>query len=194
MDSSQTPYFTAPLSPMLNTEFFQAVQARNTGTPPFITRSLRDTPMNLHMGPKMHSSRRDDVLNKPVANGHFTSPDHLHTILSSNKLLLLDARSFVQFSHSHIRNAVGVSVPTTILKRPTFTLEKLSEAIVNDESKKKLQNWQHAEYIILYDQTSHSLQDASASAIQHLYTKFQKQGYNGHLSCLAGEHLSYEIP
>lgn len=207
MDSSQTPYFTAPLSPMLNTEFFQAVQARNSGTPPFIpngdmdsssfhaqasARSLRDTPMNLHMGSKTYVNRRDDTSNKPVPNGHFTSPDHLNTLLSSNNLLLLDARSFVQYSHSHIRNAVGVSVPTTILRRPTFTLEKLSEAIVNDESKKKLQNWQQAEHIILYDQNSHSLQDASASSILHLYTKFQKQGYKGQLSCLNGKRVSYQ--
>lgn len=200
-EQSQTPYFTAPLSPMLNTEFFQAVQARQAGTPPFIStnsseaslnasstnssRCFKDSPpMNLNLGAT--TLRREKQTTSSTASNAI-SPDALYDILSTNGLLLLDVRSFVQYSHSHIQTAVGVSVPNTILRRPTFTLEKLSEAIVKDDSKHRLQNWPKADSIVLYDQNSLVVQEAST--IYYLLQKFQRQGFKGHLSFLQGQSV-----
>jgi hypothetical protein len=213
-DPSQTPYFTAPLSPMLNTEFFQAVQARQAGTPPFISTDTSDAsqpftpsslqtikdsaPMNLNFSSttllrreqNKHSSLDINMETKPITS------DNLYNLLptdsslaASYNLLLLDVRSFVQYSHSHIRTAVGVSVPSTILRRPTFTLEKLSEAIAKDESKVKIQNWRKADTIVLYDQNSYTVQDAST--MYYLFQKFQKQGFKGQLFFLYGEEAGF---
>ena len=202
INHSQTPYFTAPLSPIFNTEFFQAVQSRHSSAPPFVStnaseqaqsnpRCLKDTLPTLHLGNKS-SLRRDDFANNQHSPTDSMTPEKLYKLLptsdftsSSHKLLLLDVRSFVQYSHSHIRTAIGVSVPTTILKRPTFTLEKLSETIVKDDSKKRLQSWQQAEIIVLYDQNSYTIQDAST--MQHLFSKFQRQGFKGQIAFLHGK-------
>jgi tyrosine-protein phosphatase 2/3 len=210
-DPSQTPYFTAPLSPMLNTEFFQAVQARQASTPPFSSSSSSDgaqqftpntiqtfkdvTPVNLNLGSSILSRREQNKpysLDKHLEFKSITSND-LHDLLptetspdTSSNMLLLDVQSFVQYSRSHIRTAVAVSVPSTILRRPTFTLEKLSEAIVKDESKVKLKNWQSADTIVMYDQNSYHVQEAST--MHYLFQKFQKQGFKGQLLYLYGEY------
>ncbi|KAI9284835.1 protein-tyrosine phosphatase-like protein [Umbelopsis sp. AD052] len=199
-DPSQTPYFTAPLSPMLNTDFFQAVQARQASTPPFSSNSdfsqqfspntvqtFKDpSPLNFNLGSSI-SSRRES---NSVELKSITSDD-LYNLLpteaspdNANNLLLLDVQSFVQYSRSHIRTAVGVSVPSTILRRPTFTLEKLSDTIVKDESKVKLKNWQSADTIVMYDQNSYHVQEAST--MHYLFQKFQKQGFKGQLFYLYG--------
>lgn len=211
-DPSQTPYFTAPLSPMLNSEFFQAVQARQASTPPFSSSSSSDgsqqftpntiqtfkdasSPVNLNFGSST-LSRREQNQSYASADKHMEfksiSPDNLYKLLPTeaspdnrSNMLLLDVQSFVQYSRSHIRTAVGVSVPSTILRRPTFTLEKLSEAIVKDESKVKLKNWQSADTIVIYDQNSNEVQEAST--MLYLFQKFQKQGFKGQLFYLYGE-------
>ncbi|KAI8579911.1 hypothetical protein K450DRAFT_239698 [Umbelopsis ramanniana AG] len=206
-DPSQTPYFTAPLSPMLNTEFFQAVQARQASTPPFSSNSdgsqqfspntvqtFKDAaPVNLNLGSSILSRREQNKPNSLEKHVEFKSitSDDLYNLLpteaspdNANNLLLLDVQSFVQYSRSHIRTAVGVSVPSTILRRPTFTLEKLSEAIVKDESKVKLKNWQSADTIVMYDQNSYHVQEAST--MHYLFQKFQKQGFKGQLFYLYG--------
>lgn len=213
-EPSQTPYFTAPLSPMLNTEFFQAVQLRSAGTPPFLStngsehsfhassstspRCYKDsTTMNLNLSSsslRREADKSNTTVDSSTSETNSMTPDALYNQLSSSGLLLLDVRSFVQYSHSHIRTAIGVSVPSTILRRPTFTLEKLSEAIVKDESKRRLQNWQKADSIVLYDQNSCAVQDAST--IYHLCQKFQKQGYKGHIFFLQGKltALHFRMP
>jgi hypothetical protein len=73
-------------------------------------------------------------------------------------------------------------------------LEKLSEAIVKDESKRRLQNWQKADSIVLYDQNSCAVQDAST--IYYLCQKFQKQGFKGHIFFLQGKltALHFRMP
>ncbi|RCH99221.1 hypothetical protein CU097_015239 [Rhizopus azygosporus] len=116
-------------------------------------------------------------------------PKQLNDLLNDYKqkpksLLILDVRSFVQFSHSRIHNSVNVSIPNTILKRPTFTLDKVYEAIVLEDAREKLRSWQTADYIIFYDQQSQQLQENSACA--YLSIKLVNSGFKGKLHYLKG--------
>ena len=103
----------------------------------------------------------------------------------SNKLLVLDVRSFVQFSHCRISGAINVSIPNTILRRPTFTLDKVYEAIVLDTAREKLKEWASMECIVFYDQQSQLLQENSASA--YLAGKLIRAGFKGQLNYLKGK-------
>lgn len=105
---------------------------------------------------------------------------------STTRTLLLDVRSFVQYSHGRIRHAINVSVPNTILKRPTFTMEKLYEAIVVDADRERLQRWPSMDRIILYDQTSQFLPDNCAAA--YLGSKLSQAGFKGQLYYLKGNN------
>lgn len=104
----------------------------------------------------------------------------------STRTLLLDVRSFVQYSHGRIRHAINVSVPNTILKRPTFTMDKLYEAIVVDADRERLQRWPSMDRIILYDQTSQFLPDNCAAA--YLGSKLSQAGFKGQLYYLKGNN------
>ncbi|KAI8990941.1 protein-tyrosine phosphatase-like protein [Mycotypha africana] len=99
-------------------------------------------------------------------------------------LLVLDVRSFVQYSHSRIRGSINVSIPNTILKRPTFTLDKVYEAIVLDNARERLRSWNATEYIVFYDQQSQILLENSAAA--YLGNKLTRAGFNGQLFYLKG--------
>ncbi|KAI8080842.1 protein-tyrosine phosphatase-like protein [Gilbertella persicaria] len=113
-------------------------------------------------------------------------PSKLNALLTQNNdsLLVLDVRSFVQYSHSRIRGSINVSIPNTILKRPTFTLDKVYEAIVLDQAREKLRRWESAKHIVFYDQQSQILQENSASAF--LGAKLVRAGYKGQLYYLKG--------
>jgi protein-tyrosine phosphatase len=108
----------------------------------------------------------------------------LHDILKKSSTLVLDVRSFVQFSHSHISDSINISIPNTILKRPTFTLDKVYEGIVLDSARERLKNWQAAESIVFYDQASLILQENSAGA--YLGAKLIQAGFKGQLYHLKG--------
>ncbi|KAJ3179751.1 hypothetical protein HDU85_004752 [Gaertneriomyces sp. JEL0708] len=65
--------------------------------------------------------------------------------------LLLDMRSFAQYSRHRIKLSVNVTVPTTLLKRPTFGANKLFETLGSDYAKAVFQNWTNYPNIIIYD-------------------------------------------
>lgn len=205
---STTPYFTAPIDPTIHQDFMNAINARHANQPMFAMNlgspSTPSTPpptngmrLSLNGGNGSLASRR--LLRSTSA---MASPrqmliaamecKQLAEILSSStsfdvssRTLILDVRSFVQYSHGRIRHAINVSVPNTILKRPTFTMDKLYEAIVVDSDRERLEHWPSMDRIILYDQTSQFLPDNCAAA--YLGSKLTQAGFKGQLYYLKGK-------
>lgn len=99
-------------------------------------------------------------------------------------LLLIDIRSFVHYSQLHIQDALNVSIPNTILKRPSFTLDKISDVIVSESQRSLWKEWPKFANIVLYDQSSDTL--PSESALGYLFVKFDQAGYNGNIGFLKG--------
>ena len=91
--------------------------------------------------------------------------------------LLLDLRVSPQFAHSRIRGALNLCIPTTLLKRPSFNIQKLSETFTLDEEKKKFAQWQDVGFIIVYDANSSQLKDATSSV--NTIKKFTAEGWQG---------------
>jgi protein-tyrosine phosphatase len=208
---SSTPYYTAPINPGIHQEFLNAIQARQASQPTILNSPSSEQRPTLKMGPlanrrqmlqqqqqpqSHHKSAATAIHNEKGPLSFITPIDssQLNELLNkykqkSNSLLILDVRSFVQFSHSKIRNSINISIPNTILKRPTFTLDKVYEAIVLDGAREKLRTWQAADYIIFYDQQSQILQENNASA--YLSAKLIKSGYKGKLHYLKGGFDSF---
>ncbi|KAI8144705.1 protein-tyrosine phosphatase-like protein [Fennellomyces sp. T-0311] len=200
-----TPYFTAPRSPLLqHQEFFNAIQNRYNSTSPFAD-DPSHPPKILSMG-GLAAKRRNSLKANNNSNSNSTAipqavssrlvpftPDQVSQLLDDpqpHSLLLIDIRSFVHYSHQHIQSAINVSIPNTILKRPSFTLDKVSEVIVSDKHREAWQHWPHFANIVLYDQQSEALQE-SHNAITYLCIKFHQANYQGTLAYLKGGMASF---
>lgn len=186
-EEETTPYFTAPISPSsLHQDFLNAIQARHATQPILLSTPPPTMPLNLNSSLAMRRNTTNTTI-KPTSILSPLDPHQLNDIIDHAHILLLDVRSFVQYSHSRIRHAINVSIPNTILKRPTFTLDKVYEAIVLDQAREKLKTWESAEFIVFYDQQSVLLQENSAAA--YLGSKLLVSGFKGKLHYIKGTHF-----
>ncbi|ESZ89650.1 hypothetical protein SBOR_9966 [Sclerotinia borealis F-4128] len=95
----------------------------------------------------------------------------------SIEVLLLDCRTFSIFSQSRIGNALNMCIPTTLLKRPSFNLQKLQDTFTNEQDKIRFSKWKQAKYIIAYDNRSSDKKDAALAT--YTLKKFTNEGWNG---------------
>ncbi|ORX61948.1 hypothetical protein DM01DRAFT_1379821 [Hesseltinella vesiculosa] len=215
-----TPYFTAPINPILHhQDFFNAIHQRQANQSSVFTPTLpnlAEKPPTLPNGSIADRRRKKQLQlqqqNNPMPpqlrtpSSPYTPSSPLHTnglqlvqpILpldlrdqlqqqeqqpGIHLLLLVDVRSFIQFSQARIRGAINISIPHTILKRPTFTMDKVYEAIV-DADRARLKQWPSYDAIVFCDQASTLMQ--SPCAISFLSQKLVQAGYQGHLYYLHG--------
>lgn len=172
---SATPYFTAPIDQQIHQEFLNAIHARHAAQP-FL--QINAPPPNLNLTPK--STRPSSGL-KPLETRQ------LNAALENegNRTMVLDVRSFVQYSHARIRSSINVSIPNTILKRPTFTMNKVYEAVVLESDRQRLKKWQSMKTIVVCDQSSQVIQDNCAAT--YLANKLSSAGFTGDLYYLKGK-------
>ncbi|KAJ4376461.1 hypothetical protein N0V83_001745 [Neocucurbitaria cava] len=104
---------------------------------------------------------------------------HILNILESavEEVLLLDLRVSTQYSKSHLAGALSLCIPTTLLKRPSFNVQKLAETFKDEESRERFERWRSSKHIIVYDTNSSQLKDA-AICINTL-KKFTNEGWSG---------------
>lgn len=109
----------------------------------------------------------------------FTTSQHVVNLITSadEQTLILDLRVSTQYAQSHIRDALNLCIPTTLLKRPSFNVQKLAETFKDDEQRARFGNWRSSKYIIVYDNSSTQLKDATIC--MNMVKKFQAEGYEG---------------
>jgi rhodanese-related sulfurtransferase len=114
------------------------------------------------------------------------SPAELKDMLEDRgaKLLLLDLRVSPQFAQSRVRGALNLCIPTTLLKRATFNLQKLQQTFQADQDQEKFASWRDASHLVVYDASSSDKRDA-VSAI-NMIKKFTNEGYSGPVGILRG--------
>lgn len=107
------------------------------------------------------------------------TPQHILNILESaiEEVLLLDLRVSTQYAKSCIAGALSLCIPTTLLKRASFNVQKLAETFKDDQQRQKFEKWRNSKHIIVYDSSSSQLKDA-ATCINTL-KKFTSEGWNG---------------
>lgn len=212
IQKSNSPFFTASnmLPHLQNQEFFNAIESRYNLAGPFATTPSSSTTTDHNMttptlmtkkpkfsllpqqipirGIKFHQQQQQQYALKNMSD--YTSTQVLSLLLNdpSKKTLFVDVRSFVKYSQCHIQSSINIAVPNTILRRTTFSLEKVSGVIVSDRDR---QIWEKAildneSNIIFYDEQSESINTNDNSAIYYLYLKFDQIGYQGRLGFIQG--------
>ncbi|OBT55851.1 hypothetical protein VE04_04650 [Pseudogymnoascus sp. 24MN13] len=145
-----------------------------------------------------HTSQQNDIpraetLPPVLQDGPaFISASDLRDFLktqSSSDYLLLDLRVAPQYSQSRIRNALNLCIPTTLLKRPSFNLAKLTDTFKVPEEKAQFSRWSECRYIIVYD--SHSSEKKDAVAPLNTIKKFTNEGWNGRAYILKGGYKAF---
>ncbi|KAF8525141.1 protein-tyrosine phosphatase-like protein [Hysterangium stoloniferum] len=109
---------------------------------------------------------------------------HLLPILNTPQVLILDIRPHATYTRSRIPHALSLSVPSTLLKRPAFSLDKLAEMLPSNASRRRFSRWKDASRIIVYDADSHTMPEGSN--VRGLLRKFDREGFTGDLAWLKG--------
>lgn len=137
----------------------------------------------------MHRVQRADTLPEKFSNSGtgMINPQNFIDLLktaSPQDILLLDLRVFPQFSQSRLSGAINLCIPTTLLKRPSFNVEKLADTFTREEEKAKFAGWKEAKYIVVYDASSAQLKDAVSSI--NTLKKFTSEGWEGTACVIRG--------
>lgn len=108
-----------------------------------------------------------------------TTAQHVVNLLEADyeQVLILDLRVSTQYAQSHVRDALNLCIPTTLLKRPSFNVEKLAETFKDEEQRARFCSWRSSKYIVVYDNSSSQLKDATTC--MNTIKKFQAEGYDG---------------
>ena len=114
------------------------------------------------------------------------TPQHVVNLMQSKpeNILLLDLRVSTQYAKSHISGALNLCIPTTLLKRASFNVQKLAETFQDGQQRAKFENWRNSSHIIVYDASSTQLKDAQICV--NTVKKFQSEGYEGSLRIIEG--------
>lgn len=146
--------------------------------------------------PRIHhqgaSHARADTLPSTLEAGPaMILPLQLQEIIENmgSNLLLLDLRVSKQFSDSRIRGALNLCLPTTLLKRVSFNLQKLLETFDTEEEKENFLKWKQSKCIVVYDNSSAEKSDATSGV--HTLNKFINEGWKGRGYILRGGFSSF---
>ncbi|EMC93065.1 hypothetical protein BAUCODRAFT_40374, partial [Baudoinia panamericana UAMH 10762] len=153
-------------------------------------------PLDNPSGPQgfSHQPKRSETLPASTpseAEQLMVTPQHVVTLMDSKTedILLLDLRVSTQYAVCHVAGALNLCIPTTLLKRPSFNVQKLAETFKDEEQRRKFEHWRSSGYIIVYDASSGQLKDAQICL--NMVKKFQNEGYEGTLHIVKGGFAAF---
>ena len=158
-------------------------------------------PSNTLQTPPMDTARkvqRADTLplNLGMDNPTMITPQQLSVLLDTlpREILLLDLRVFPHYAQSRIRGALNLCIPTTLLKRPSFNVQKLADTFTTEANQAEFARWKQCRYIVLYDANSAQLNDAAICT--NVLKKFFSEGWTGQGVVIRGGFLaaSHMVP
>jgi len=140
-----------------------------------------------------HHGRADTLPSSLKTDGPaMITAQHLVDLLNRTpwqKVLLLDLRVAPQFMTSRIDGALNLCIPTTLLKRPSYNVQKLADTFKKEGEKNKFSHWRDMSYIVLYDASSAQLKDAISSV--NTLKKFTNEGWHGASYVVRGGFSSF---
>lgn len=98
--------------------------------------------------------------------------------------MLLDVRTFSRHSNSRIRSAVKIGIPNALLKRPSFTIDKIRDTLSSKRDRSILRERSSYANIIIYDANSVTPNDAGV--ISYVARKFRRENCTAELGWLCG--------
>lgn len=130
---------------------------------------------------------RADTLPSTLETGPtMIQPSALQALIEhmGSQVLILDLRVSKLFADSRIRGALNLCLPTTLLKRASFNLQKLMETFDTEDEKKRFSTWKQCRYIVVYDAFSSAKADATSGV--NTLNKFLAGGWKGSSYILRG--------
>ncbi|KAH0551007.1 hypothetical protein GP486_007633 [Trichoglossum hirsutum] len=160
----------------------------------FLRRSLPHNQLSAPSTAKttVNSSQRSYTLPASLEEtGVLITVQRLAELLARERddLLLLDLRVSPQFTKSRIAGAINLCLPTTLMKRPSFNVQKLEASFQKEEEKQKFRKWKTSKYIVVYDVNSLSMNDAATPI--HTLRKFTNEGWSGEAYILKGGFIAF---
>lgn len=144
-------------------------------------------------GPQPLQNTKAETAPVPLEDGlGFIGPAQLKEMLDQlpdSEYLLLDLRVFPQFSQSRIRGALNLCIPTTLLKRPSFNLQRLRETFTNEAERERFARWNQVNSIVVYDASSSTKKDATSGI--NMLKKFTNEGWKGNCYMLRGGFTAF---
>ncbi|KAJ1818080.1 hypothetical protein LPJ60_004508 [Coemansia sp. RSA 2675] len=71
--------------------------------------------------------------------------------VANSEGVVIDMRKSADYTSSRIRSAVGITVPTTLVKRPNFTIQRLLAMLHAPEAQKQqMEHWNQAPWVTIY--------------------------------------------
>ncbi|GBE78664.1 hypothetical protein SCP_0115550 [Sparassis crispa] len=111
-------------------------------------------------------------------------PADLHTILADPDALILDVRPHNAYATARLPGSLSLSVPTTLLKRPLFSLARLAPMLQSAAARTQFSAWSSASRILVYDADVPSLADRPT--LFGLLRKFRAEGFEKDIAWLRG--------
>ena len=149
-------------------------------------------PVNEFAAPANGKTQRSETL-PPSAKDH--EPNLVNPMLVADLLhkpdnvLILDLRVYQQYAAARIRGSLNLCIPTTLLKRPSFTIQKLADTFSSDTDKANFERWRRCEYIVVYD--ANSVQAKEAVTCFNVLKKFSSEGWKGRGLVVKGGFLAF---
>ncbi len=182
-DSQELSSFDVPrMQSPANTSTSDLSRAQGAQISHIDERHPRNSLPHNRVEPLAHIIQRSETLPSSVSHDSPTmiAPQDFVDILKGHlpqDLLVLDLRVFPQYSKSRISGAINLCIPTTLLKRSSFNVQKLSETFTKEKERAKFAQWGNAKFIIVYDANSMQLKDATSSV--NILRKFTNEKWRG---------------
>lgn len=173
-------------------DFNDKASAGNLGSP---GQKQEEKPMRLSLPPKgtppvakgIDHHRSTTISEPPEPNAPtLITAQHAVDLLKSkgDKALLLDLRVSTQYAESHLKDALNLCIPTTLLKRPSYNVSRLADTFKDEGQKAKFGSWQSCTMLIVYDNNSSQLKEASNCV--NILKKFSSEGWKGQCFIIRG--------
>ena len=98
--------------------------------------------------------------------------------------LILDLRVSTQYAQAHIRGALNLCIPTTLLKRSSYNVSRLADTFKDESQKAKFSSWRSCSVLVVYDSNSSQLREASNCV--NILKKFSSEGWQGQRFIIRG--------
>jgi tyrosine-protein phosphatase 2/3 len=138
---------------------------------------------------------RSETVPPKLENGpSWIGSDELTVIIGQSSadggLLLLDLRGSQQYAQSRIEGALNLCIPTTLLKRPMYNIQRLQKTFNVPADQERFARWRSVKYLVVYD--SFSSEKHEAVSCMNMIRKFTNEGFNGSTCILRGGFDSFK--
>ncbi|KAL7754159.1 phosphotyrosine-specific ptp2-like protein [Sorochytrium milnesiophthora] len=130
-----------------------------------------------------------DVLAELLRKHQPLASHHTH-----HHLLIIDVRPPAAYAALHITSSINLCIPSTLVKRPSFTFDKAISTIPGPEDMAKLRDWRMYSHIVLCGSSS-DLRSSAGSVVTSVADKIKRDATQStptpqYLSCAVEQFVS----